>query len=147
MTVPDDHPPMKILKSAKIERSMICSGSVISGTVRSSVISSGVIVEKGAVVEDSVILQDCVIGRDARVRRAILDKEVRVGRGASVGRHERGKANEIQPEYLDFGAVIAAKGTIIPAGISVGTNCLLSGHIPREDIPDGGSFLDPSISV
>ncbi len=147
MTVPDDHPPTRIMKSAEVERSMICSGSVVSGTVKSSVISSGVVVEKGAVVEDSVILQDCVIGRDARVTRAILDKGVRVGRGAVVGRKGRGRANEVQPEYLDFGAVLAAKGTIVPPGIGIGTNCLLSGRIPREDIPDGGSSIEQSISV
>jgi glucose-1-phosphate adenylyltransferase len=141
MTVPDDYPPLSLLKNSNVERSMICNGSVIAGSVRSSVLSPGVIVEKGAVVEDSVILQDCVIGRGARVIRSILDKEVRVGSKAVVGLGNARTANDIQPEYLDFGITLAGKGTRIPSGIRIGTNCLISGRIPRKDIPDGGSSV------
>jgi len=39
----------------------------------------------GAVVEDSIVFDHCVIGRRARVRRAILDKNVRVPEDASIG--------------------------------------------------------------
>jgi glucose-1-phosphate adenylyltransferase len=65
----------------------IASGGCIlaGGTVRSSVLSRWVRVESGALVEDSVILDNCVIGRDARVRRAILDKNVCVPEGATLG--------------------------------------------------------------
>ncbi len=141
MTAPNDHPPMRMMKGARIERSMICSGSVISGTVLSSVLSPGVIVEKGAVVEGSVILQDCVIGKGSRLKNVILDKEVRVGSDAVIGAGDARTANDIQPEYLDFGVTLAGKGTRIPSGISIGTNCLLAGRIPRIDIPDGKSSL------
>jgi glucose-1-phosphate adenylyltransferase len=65
----------------------IASGGCIlaGGTVRNSVLSRWVRVESGALVEDSVILDNCVIGRDARVRRAILDKNVHVADGATLG--------------------------------------------------------------
>lgn len=139
MTIPDDLPPMQIMEGAKIERSMICSGSVISGTVRSSVLSPGVIVEKGAIVESSVILQDCVIGKSAKVVRTILDKEVRVGRDVILGLGDARKPNDIQPEYLDFGITLVDKGSRIPPGIHVGTNCLIAGSVPKTDIPDGRS--------
>ena len=36
-------------------------------------------------MEDSIIFDNCDIGRRARVRRAILDKNVRVPRDASIG--------------------------------------------------------------
>jgi glucose-1-phosphate adenylyltransferase len=39
----------------------------------------------GAVVEDSIILDNCDIGRRAKVRGAILDKNVRVPEGTFVG--------------------------------------------------------------
>jgi glucose-1-phosphate adenylyltransferase len=139
MTIPDDHPPMRMMEGATIEKSMIGSGSVISGTVRSSVLSPGVIVEKGAVVEDSVILQDCVIGRGAKVVRTILDKEVRIGRDVTMGVGNARIPNDLQPEYMDFGITLVGKGSRIPSGIRVGTNCLIDGSVPRTDIPDGKS--------
>jgi glucose-1-phosphate adenylyltransferase len=42
-------------------------------------------VHTGAIVEDSVILDNCDIGRRARIRRAILDKNVRIPEGATIG--------------------------------------------------------------
>jgi glucose-1-phosphate adenylyltransferase len=44
-----------------------------------------VIVESGALVEDSVLMNDVVIGPGAVVRRAILDKNVKVEAGAVLG--------------------------------------------------------------
>jgi glucose-1-phosphate adenylyltransferase len=53
--------------------------------VRGSVIGRGVRVHTGAVVEDSVIFDSCDIGRHASVRRAILDKNVKIPEGARIG--------------------------------------------------------------
>jgi hypothetical protein len=41
---------------------------------------------------------------------------------------------------------LIGKGTKVPAGLSIGTNCLVcgnisSGYIPREDLGDGKSVL------
>jgi glucose-1-phosphate adenylyltransferase len=65
----------------------IASGGCIlaGGTVRNSVLSRWVRVESGALIEDSVILDNCVIGRDAKIRRAILDKNVHIPAGMHVG--------------------------------------------------------------
>jgi glucose-1-phosphate adenylyltransferase len=66
--------------------SIVSGGCILAGgTVRNSVLSRWVRVDSGALVEDSVILDNCVIGRDAKVRRAILDKNVRVPQGATIG--------------------------------------------------------------
>ena len=66
--------------------SIISGGCILSGgVVRNSVLSRGVRVHAGAIVEDSVILDNCDIGRRARVRRAILDKNVRVPEDACIG--------------------------------------------------------------
>ena len=66
--------------------SIISGGAILTGgTVRNSVIGRGVRVLAGAVVEDSIVFDHCVIGRGARVRRAILDKNVRVPEDAAIG--------------------------------------------------------------
>jgi len=66
--------------------SIVSGGSILSGgTVRGSVIGRGVRLHSGAYVEDSVIFDNCDIGRRAKVRRAILDKNVRIPEDATVG--------------------------------------------------------------
>jgi glucose-1-phosphate adenylyltransferase len=66
--------------------SVVSGGCILAGgTVRNSVLGRHVRVHTGAVVEDSVILDNCDIGRRARIRRAILDKNVRIAEGDTVG--------------------------------------------------------------
>jgi glucose-1-phosphate adenylyltransferase len=141
LTVPDDHPPMRMMPGAKIEKAMVCSGSTVRGTVRGSILSPGVIVENDALVEDSVILHGCVIGRGASVKRCILDKDVRVGSGTTIGRGNPRTRNNLQPEYLDFGMTLVGKESRIPSGIRIGTNCLVAGKVSKADIPDGRSSV------
>jgi glucose-1-phosphate adenylyltransferase len=65
---------------------VVSGGCILSGgTVRNSVLGPGVRVHSGALVEDSVILDNCDIGRRAKIRRAILDKNVRVPADAEIG--------------------------------------------------------------
>ena len=66
--------------------SIVSGGCILSGgRVKGSVLGRGVKVHAGAYVEDSVIMDNCDIGRRARIRRAILDKNVRVPEDASIG--------------------------------------------------------------
>ena len=66
--------------------SIVAGGSIISGgSVKGSIVGRGVRVHTGASVEDSVLFDNCDIGRRARVRRAILDKNVKVPEGAEIG--------------------------------------------------------------
>ena len=66
--------------------SIVAGSSILSGgLVRGSVLGRGVRVHSGAYVEDSIIFDNCDIGRRARVRRAILDKNVRVPEDATIG--------------------------------------------------------------
>jgi glucose-1-phosphate adenylyltransferase len=66
--------------------SIVSGGSILSGGMaRGSILGRNVRVHSGAVVEDSVIFDNCDIGRRARVRRAILDKNVQVPEGESIG--------------------------------------------------------------
>jgi len=66
--------------------SIVSGGSILSGgLVRGSVIGRGVRIHSHALVEDSIIFDNCDIGRRARIRRAILDKNVRVPPDAVIG--------------------------------------------------------------
>jgi glucose-1-phosphate adenylyltransferase len=66
--------------------SIIAGSSIISGgLVRGSVLGRGVRVHTGALVEDSVIFDNCDIARYSRVRRAILDKNVKLPEGVDIG--------------------------------------------------------------
>jgi glucose-1-phosphate adenylyltransferase len=66
--------------------SVVSGGCILSGgMVRNSVLGRHVRVHTGAIVEDSVILDNCDIGRRARIRRAILDKNVRIAEGTTIG--------------------------------------------------------------
>ena len=66
--------------------SVVSGGCILAGgMVRNSVLGRHVRVHTGAVVEDSVILDNNDIGRRARIRRAILDKNVRIAEGDTVG--------------------------------------------------------------
>jgi len=66
--------------------SIVAGGTILSGgQVRTSVIGRGVRVHSHAAVEDSIIFDNCDIGRRAKVRRAILDKNVRVPPDTTIG--------------------------------------------------------------
>jgi glucose-1-phosphate adenylyltransferase len=66
--------------------SIVSGGCILSGgEVRNSILGRHVRVHTGALVEDSIILDNCDIGRRAKVRRAILDKNVKVPADAIIG--------------------------------------------------------------
>lgn len=78
-------PAHYIGRAAFVENAIISEGCEIDGSVRGSVLFTGVKVGRDAVVEDSVIMPGAVIGEGARVMKAILGEDARVGRGAVIG--------------------------------------------------------------
>ena len=99
LTWPDPLPPAKFVfdedggRRGQALDSMVCAGVVISGgTVRRSVLSPGAHVHSYAEVEDS--RRSCTgveVGRRAVVRRAIIDKNVRIAAGRADRRRPRGR--------------------------------------------------------
>ena len=75
----------RVLTGAEVDGSLLCGGTRVAGTVRGSVLSPGVIVEKGATVVDSVLLPGVRVRAGATVTRAVLDDGVEVGEEAVVG--------------------------------------------------------------
>lgn len=85
------YPPAKTV-SHEAERvgrslnSLICDGSVVSGgLVEKSLIGPNVRVNSYSYVTESIIMNSCNIGRHAKVRRAIIDKNVKVPEGYEIG--------------------------------------------------------------
>lgn len=66
--------------------SIVSGGCILSGgMVKNSVLGRGVRLHSGAAVENCVILDNCDIGRRAKLRRTILDKNVRIPEDAEIG--------------------------------------------------------------
>jgi glucose-1-phosphate adenylyltransferase len=70
--------------------SLVASGCEIRGTVRRSVLFSGVAVSDGADVADTVVLPGAIIGRNCRLRRAIVDSGCRIPDGMIIDSSWRG---------------------------------------------------------
>jgi len=66
--------------------SIVSGGCILSGgTVRNSILGRGVRIHAGASVDECVILDNCDVGRRARLKRVILDKNVRIPEDAVIG--------------------------------------------------------------
>jgi glucose-1-phosphate adenylyltransferase len=66
--------------------SIICQGCIVSGgQVERSILGTNTRINSFANVQDSILFDHVDIGRHARVRRAIIDKGVRIPPGATVG--------------------------------------------------------------
>ncbi|MCY7346567.1 MAG: glucose-1-phosphate adenylyltransferase [Pyrinomonadaceae bacterium] len=70
--------PAFIDDSAAIGNSLISHGCRVRGQVSRSILSAGVSIEPGAEISDSVILPNAVIEKNVKLRRVIVDAEVRV---------------------------------------------------------------------
>jgi glucose-1-phosphate adenylyltransferase len=66
--------------------SIASGGCILSGgMVRRSVLGRGVRVHTGATVEDSIVFDNCDIGRRCKIRRAILDKNLKIPADTVIG--------------------------------------------------------------
>lgn len=108
-------PPAKFVRDGKGNLgttidSIVSLGSLISGAhIERSVLGSWAKIESGAHVADSVLFDRVVVGPDATVKRAILDKDVLVEAGASIGvDHDRDRARGFT--VTESGLTVVGKG-------------------------------------
>jgi glucose-1-phosphate adenylyltransferase len=89
--------------------SMVCAGCIISGgQVRRSILSPRVRINSWATVEDSILFDGVDIGRHTRIRRAIIDKGVRIPERTEIGYdadHDRARGFTV----TESGIVVIAK--------------------------------------
>jgi len=142
----EERPPVKIIPPGTLEKSMASNGCNISGSVINSVLSPGVIVEKGAVVRNSVIMNDTIIRAGAVVSSCVLDKRIEVGPGAQLGYGTDDTPNKLEPENINTGITIVGKSAVIPAKAVIGRNCRIDPDTRPSDyasleVPSGESVL------
>jgi glucose-1-phosphate adenylyltransferase len=84
-------PPAKTVTHAE-ERvgrtlnSLVCDGCIISGgLVERSLLGPNVKVNSFSYISDSIIMNNCNIGRHARIKKAIIDKNVNIPEGYEIG--------------------------------------------------------------
>jgi glucose-1-phosphate adenylyltransferase len=119
LTLPDALPPAKFVHESPGRvgtalDSLVCAGVVVSGgTARKSVLSPGVRIHSGAQIDQCVLMHGVDVGRDAVVRRAIIDKNVRIDPGAQIG--VDADADRARFTVTDAGTVVIGKGAHVTA--------------------------------
>ena len=85
------NPPARMVAGAHgteglLANSILGAGTVIAGgSVRHSILSSRVRVQEDAVIEDAILFDNVTVGPGARLRRCIVDKEVVIPPGETLG--------------------------------------------------------------
>ncbi len=108
-------PPPKFVHSTVDRRgaaydSIVCQGSIVSGgQVFRSILSPEVRIHSYALVEDSILFDGVEVGRHARIRRAIIDKDVTIPPRFEIG-HDRHADLARGFTVTDGGITVVSKG-------------------------------------
>jgi glucose-1-phosphate adenylyltransferase len=125
------------VRDCTLERCLVAEGCLLNGAaLRRSVVGLRAHVGPGAVIEDSVLmgadfyevdekrervrqekgLPPVGVGPNASVRRAIVDKNARIGAGAVLHGHPDRPDEDHADWVVRDGIIIVAKGAHVPAG-------------------------------
>jgi glucose-1-phosphate adenylyltransferase len=91
LTYQPPYPPAKTVhaeegRTGTVMNSIVSNGCIISGgSVKRSILSPRVRVHSYVEIEDSVLLDGVDVGRHAKIRRAIIDKEIQIPEGMKIG--------------------------------------------------------------
>src|SRR5262245_40693116 len=107
-----DEGPRGHARRGEAHDSMVCHGCIISGGhVRRSILSPNVRVNSYAIVENSILFDGVDVGRYCRIRRAIIDKDVQIPPGTTIGydpEHDRRRGFTVTEQ----GVVVIAKAEV-----------------------------------
>jgi glucose-1-phosphate adenylyltransferase len=107
-----DEGPRGHARRGEAHDSMVCQGCIISGGhVRRSILSPNVRVNSYAVVESSILFDGVDVGRHCRIRRAIIDKDVKIPQGTTIGydlEHDKQRGFTV----TEGGVVVIAKAEL-----------------------------------
>ena len=117
-TFQEQYPPVKTVHSGDKEEgrvglvldSIVSEGCVVSGgRVQRSILSPNVRINSFSEVYDSILMESVHVGRHAKIKRAIIDKDVSIPQGMVIGFNlEEDKKRFFVSE---LGIVVVAKGT------------------------------------
>lgn len=119
-TLPRPLPPVKTVFAQEYEGgrlgtcldSLVSGGSIVSGgRVERSILSPYVRVNSYAHVEDSILMDGVDVGRRARIRKAIVDKGVRIPEAFTIGHDPEQDARRFT--VSEEGIVVVPKGAIL----------------------------------
>ena len=116
-------PGHHIASTAHVENSMITDGCKVAGTVKHSILFTGVKVEEGAVVEDAVIMGQTIIRSGAVVKHCIVAENVLIESDAVVG---------AMPEDGEDGVATIDSNVRIGKGANIGPKAMV-----RKQVKDG----------
>lgn len=92
--------------------SIVCGGCIISGgRVQNSILSPNVRVNSYVDLRDSIVMENVEIGRNCRIRKAIIDKDVYVPAGTTIGYDPEADAERFI--VSEGGVVVIPKGAEI----------------------------------
>lgn len=107
-----DDGPGPEARRGEAHNSMVCQGCIISGGhVRRSILSPNVRVNSFAVVENSILFDGVDVGRHCRIRKTIIDKDVKLPPGTIIGynlEHDRQRGFQVTEQ----GVVVIAKAEL-----------------------------------
>jgi glucose-1-phosphate adenylyltransferase len=110
-------PPAKTVfrgaeRKGEVLDSLVSNGCIVSGgCVAHSILGPRVFVHSWAHVEDSVVFDDVEIGRHASIRRAIIEKGVRIPEGMRIGYDREEDARRFT--LTESGVVVIPKGAVL----------------------------------
>ena len=135
-TKSDMTPPQYISENAVCDTAILGEACEIYGSIRNSVIGSGVIIEEGAEVTNSIIMNGSVIGKNTVIDKAIIAENVVIGSDCVIGEGEE-VPNKLRPDIYAFGLVAIGEDSVIPSGVTIGKNTAISGITEEADYPSG----------
>lgn len=114
-------PPHYAAVHADIADSIVTEGCSVDGSVRHSVLFSGVRICEGAIVEDSVIMPNAIIGKNAFIKKSIIGEGAEIGEGALIGCEKLSGDEPYETKLtgditLVSGAVSIGSGERVPCG-------------------------------
>jgi glucose-1-phosphate adenylyltransferase len=92
--------------------SIVSGGCIVSGgRIQRSILSPNVRINSYSQVYDSILMEGVSVGRHARIKRAIIDKDVEIPQGMVIG-YDAGEDKK-RFHVTESGIVVVAKGTEI----------------------------------
>ena len=112
------------LMNSHVDRSMICEGSIIDHCeIKHSILGPRTHVCKGTIIRDSYIMgndfiadhqKKFLIGEDCVIEKALIDKNVRIGKGVKLINKEKLSYYDSENVYIRDGIIVVPRGATIP---------------------------------
>ena len=134
-TKSDALPPQYVSSDAVIEKSIIAEGAQVYGKVYNSIIGCNVDIGPDTVVRDSIIMNGTTIGKGCEINKTIIAENTVLEDGVKTGIGEE-VDNETDPHIYNHGLVCIGEHTTVPAGVTIGKNCVVFGDVTEADFPD-----------